>query len=218
MTGSGPPRSDEGPRSLPLLPLFPLRTVLFPDALLGLKVFEARYLDLVSECLRTRQPFGVVCLRHGAEAGPSQHSPEMEGVGTLCRIDEVDAEEAGILRVQCTGGQRFRLGPPPTQQDNGLWVATEVSLIAPDPLRQPGPAMLHTVSALAEAIRKLHERDAEPFGLPYRLDDAGWVANRWCELLPIPLAARQKLMELQDPVIRLSLVDGYLRDKKLVFG
>jgi Lon protease-like protein len=31
---------------------------------------------------------------------------------------------------------------------------------------------------------------------PYRLDDAGWVANRWCELLPVPLAAKQKLMAL----------------------
>ena len=201
-----------------VLPLFPLRSVLFPDARLGLKVFEARYLDLVSECLRTRQPFGVVCLRQGAEAGPSPQKPEMEGVGTLCRIDEVDAESAGILRVQCSGTQRFRLGAAPTRRDNGLWVASGVSLLAPDPLRQPGPAMLQTVSALAEAIRKLHERDAEPFAQPYRLDDAGWVANRWCELLPIPLPARQKLLELEDPVIRLSLVDGYLRDKKVVFG
>jgi Lon protease-like protein len=200
------------------LPLFPLRSVLFPDAQLGLKVFEARYLDLVSECLRTRQAFGVICLTQGAEAGPSEQTPQMETVGTLCHIDEVDAEAAGILRVQCTGGQRFRLGAAPTQKDNGLWIATGVTLLAADPLRQPGPAMLQTVTALAEAIRKLQERDAMPFAEPYRLDDAGWVANRWCELLPIPLAAKQKLMELEDPVIRLSLVDGYLRDKKVVFG
>ena len=78
--------------------------------------------------------------------------------------------------------------------------------------------MLQTVTALAETIRKLQERDAEPFAAPYRLDDAGWVANRWCELLPIPMAAKQKLMALDDPVIRLSLVDGFLRDKKVIFG
>jgi hypothetical protein len=78
--------------------------------------------------------------------------------------------------------------------------------------------MLQTVQALAEAIRKLHEQGTEPFIKPYRLDEAGWVANRWCELLPISQAARQKLMELEDPVIRLSLVDGYLRDKKVVIG
>lgn len=208
----------KSPKVAATLPLFPLRSVLFPDAQLGLKIFEARYLDLISECLRTRQSFGVICLTQGAEAGPSQQAAQMESVGTLCRIDEVDAEAAGILRVQCTGGQRFRLDAAPTQRDNGLWVAEGVSLLPPDPPRQPGPAMLQTVSALAEAIRKLQERDAMPFAQPYRLDDAGWVANRWCELLPIPLPAKQKLMELEDPVIRLSLVDGFLRDKKVVFG
>jgi uncharacterized protein len=200
-----------------VLPLFPLRTVLFPGALLGLKVFEARYLDLVADCMRTQQPFGVVCLRQGSEAGPSKDTPELEAAGVLAHIDEVDAEQPGILRVQCSGGQRFRLQAAATQRDNGLWQAP-VQLLAPDPLRMPGPAMLQTVTALAEAIKKLQERDAEPFAQPYRLDDAGWVANRWCELLPIALGAKQKLMELDDPVIRLSLVDGYLRDKKVVFG
>ena len=62
------------------------------------------------------------------------------------------------------------------------------------------------------------ETDRLPFAPPFRLDDAGWVANRWCELLPVSLAAKQKLMALEDPVIRLSLVDGYLRDKKVVVG
>ena len=199
------------------LPLFPLRLVLFPGAVLGLNVFEARYLDLVSECLRTRQPFGVICLRQGSEAGRTSRPVALHEVGTLATIDEVDAEQAGLLTVRCTAGQRFRLREPPVARDNGLWVAP-VTLLPPDPLRLPGPAVLQTVTALAEAIRKLKERDAEPFAQPYRLDDSGWVANRWCELLPISLEARQKLMELDDPVIRLSLVDGYLRDKKVVFG
>ncbi len=206
------------PKALPdPLPLFPLRMVLFPDAVLGLKIFEARYLDLVSDCLRTQQPFGVVCLQQGAEAGRSDKPVALEAVGTLAHIDEVDAEQASILSLRCTGGQRFRLTAPPQQRAGGLWMAP-VQTLPPDPLRMPGPAMLQTVTALAEAIRKLKEREAEPFAAPYRLDDAGWVANRWCELLPISLQARQKLMELDDPVIRLSLVDGYLRDKKVVFG
>ncbi len=198
------------------LALFPLRMVLFPEASLGLKVFEARYLDLMSECMRTRQPFGVICLSQGAEAGPSPSEPCFEAVGVLARIDDVDAEQTGILRVQCTGGQRFRLNQPAVQSANGLWKAP-ITLVPQDPLRVPGPAMLPTVTALAETIKRLQERDAEPFAQPYRLDDAGWVANRWCELLPVPLAAKQKLMELDDPVIRLSLVDGYLRDKKVIF-
>ncbi|MDO9093855.1 MAG: LON peptidase substrate-binding domain-containing protein [Rubrivivax sp.] len=199
------------------LPLFPLQTVLFPGALLGLRVFEARYLDLMADCLRTRQPFGVLCLKSGAEAGRGDAPLQVEDVGVLAHLDEVDAERPGILRVRCLGGERFRLLQAPTQRDNGLWVAP-AQRVAPDVLRLPGPAVLATVSALAEAIRKLKDNDRVPFAPPYQLDDAGWVANRWCELLPISLAAKQKLMELEDPVIRLSLVDGYLRDKKVVVG
>ena len=197
------------------LALFPLQTVLFPDARLGLKVFEARYLDLVAECLRTRAPFGVVCLRQGAEAGSGRGSVEMERVGVLAHIDEVDAEQAGILHLRCSGGTRFRLLAAPQQRANGLWIG-HAERIANDPPRLPGAAMMQTVGALAEAIRKLKQQEKVPFAPPFRLDDAGWVANRWCELLPVSLAAKQKLMELEDPVLRLSIVDGYLRDKKVV--
>ena len=199
------------------LPLFPLKTVLFPGAVLWLKVFEARYLDLVSQSLREQQPFGVVCLKQGSEAGHPTQPVELEDVGVLARVEEVDSEQAGILRVRCTGTRRFRRQASPSQLDNGLWVCPAEAL-DDDVARLPGPAMLQTVKALAGAIKTLQEQGRTPFAEPYRLDDAGWVANRWCELLPVPLAAKQKLMELDDPVIRLSLVDGFLRDKKVVIG
>jgi uncharacterized protein len=200
------------------LPLFPLGSVLFPDAQLGLRVFEPRYLDLVSQCLREGQPFGLVALKQGAEAGPGAARVAFEAVGTLAHIEEVDAEQAGLLHVRCKGGQRFRVLGEAQRLESGLWTAPTFEHLQPDPVRLPGPATLQTVQALAEAIRKLHEQGSEPFLKPYRLDEAGWVANRWCELLPISLAAKQKLMELEDPVIRLSLVDGYLRDKKVIIG
>lgn len=209
-------RAAEAPLPVPL-PLFPLGTVLFPGALLSLKVFEPRYLDLMSRCLRERVPFGVVCLRQGSEAGPSKKPVELEEVGTLATLDEVDGDQPGILRVRCTGGQRFRRLQPPTQQVDGLWTCP-VEALPDDPPRHPGPAMLQTVEALAGAIKALAAQGRSPFAEPYRLNDAGWVANRWCELLPVPLTAKQKLMELDDPVIRLSLVDGFLRDRKVVVG
>jgi Lon protease-like protein len=199
------------------LPLFPLQTVLFPGAVLWLKVFEARYLDLMTRTLRERQPFGVICLKQGSEAGRSAKAVQMEEVGVLATVEEVDADQPGLLRVRCSGTQRFRRLADPVQLDNGLWVCS-AERIADDPVRMPGPAMLATVEALAGAIRTLTEQGRTPFAQPYRLDDAGWVANRWCELLPVPLTAKQKLMELDDPVIRLSIVDGFLRDKKVVVG
>lgn len=211
-------RPQPQPQPLPQpLPLFPLQTVLFPGALLHLKVFEARYLDLIGACMRDGTPFGVVCLKQGAEAGRGNNAIRLETVGVAVRIDDVDAQTPGILQVRCMGQQRFRITGTPAQRENGLWVA-QAEAIAGDVARSPGPAMIDTVSALAEAIKKLQQHDQVPFSPPYRLDDAGWVANRWCELLPVPLPAKQKLMELDDPVIRLSLVDGFLRDKKVVVG
>ena len=211
---------DDGADSPPLpggdtLDLFPLRTVLFPGGLLNLKVFEARYLDLVARCLRSGQGFGVVCLRQGAEAGKQQRAVLFEPVGVWARLDEVDAEQAGILRVRCTGLERFRLLGAPRQQADGLWQTAWESLPADTP-QVPGPALFDTVKALSNAIASLRERNQLPFAEPFRLDDAGWVANRWCELLPIPLAAKQKLMALDDPEVRLSVVDGYLRSKQVV--
>jgi Lon protease-like protein len=193
--------------------LFPLQGVLFPGALLQLKVFEARYLDLVGRCLRENTSFGVVCLRQGREVG--RDSVRFEREGALAHIDEVDAEQPGILRVRCSGGQRFAIDGAPRQQGDGLWLA-DVDLLADDDAQAPDAALLPSVKALANAIAALREQGSTPFTPPYRFDDAGWVANRWCEILPIPLAAKQRLMMLTEPQLRLKLVDEYLRGKGVV--
>jgi hypothetical protein len=199
------------------LPLFPLQAVLFPGGLLSLKVFEARYLDLIGACLRAQAPFGVVCLAQGGEVGPNPKGVRIENTGVFARIDDVDSEQQGILRVRCTGTQRFLVTGTPTQQADGLWLAP-VASIADDERATPLPAMQATVDALAQAAAALKGKGPLPFHEPLQLDDAGWVANRWCELLPISLAAKQKLMELDDPTLRLKLVDEFLRSRQVVRG
>jgi Lon protease-like protein len=207
--------SKPDPNSLPELPLFPLQSVLFPGAQLHLRVFEARYLDLVSRCLREQQPFGAICLRQGSEVRTgSDDAVLLETTGVLARLEEVDAEQAGVLRVRCVGTQRFEIDAP-VQQSDGLWTA-RAWLIDDDAVVAPPEAMVSTVRALANAIGALERKGGSPFLQPYRFDDAGWVANRWCELLPISLAAKQKLMALEDPQMRLRLVDEYLRGKGVV--
>lgn len=196
------------------LPLFPLQSVLFPGGLLSLKVFEARYLDLISECLRSKEPFGVVCLRQGAEVREDGKTQRFERRGVLAEVLDVDSEQQGILRVRCVGGQRFRTGEP-VQEPDGLWRA-RIKLIDDDPKVLPTEPLIPTVRALANAIATLKQQGSSPFLEPYRFDDAGWVANRWCELLPIQLAAKQKLMELAEPLVRLQLVDEFLRGKGVV--
>jgi Lon protease-like protein len=195
------------------LALFPLRSVLFPDTSLPLKVFEARYLDLVGRCMREQRSFGVVCLVEGSDHG--RDGVRFERAGVLARIDDVDAEQAGILQVRCTGMQRFLIDGEPRQQDDGLWLADAVRQ-PDDEVMAPEGALLATVKALANAIVALRAQGITPFSEPYRFDDAGWVANRWCEILPISLAAKQRLMMLPEPQVRLRLVDEYLRDKGVV--
>jgi uncharacterized protein len=195
--------------------LFPLKSVLFPGALLPLKVFEARYLDLVSRCLRESAPFGVVCIGAGHEVG-KDGAQRFESEGTLAHIDEVDAEGANLLRVRCRGGERFRIVGAARQESDGLWLA-DIETLPADEAVVPGAEQFTTVQALQQVIASLREQQGQvPFAEPYALDDAGWVANRWCEILPIPLAARQKLMMLPDPQARLQLVHEYLKGKGVV--
>ena len=196
------------------LPLFPLQTVLFPGGLLSLKVFEARYLDLAAACLREQRSFGVVALRQGAEVRQGDDATVLEEIGVVAELLEVDSAQPGILHLRCRGTQRFRIGST-RQQPDGLWVGMVEMLPDDEPLA-PVETMHETVRGLANAIASLKGKGVEPFEEPYRFDSAGWVANRWCEILPIPLAAKQKLMELPDARMRLGLVDEYLRGKGVV--
>jgi Lon protease-like protein len=202
-----------GPDSL-LIPLFPLQAVLFPGGLLSLKVFEARYLDLVSDCLRESKPFGVVSLRQGAELRKPGETVVTESIGTLAELMDVDSAQHGILQVRCRGTQRFEVLSR-EQQADGLWQA-QARLLPDDEAMLPTDNLVETVRGLANAIATLKQQGSEPFLKPFLFDNAGWVANRWCEILPISVAAKQKLMELPDPQVRLQLVDEFLRTKGVV--
>lgn len=196
------------------LPLFPLQTVLFPGGVLPLKVFEARYLDLISHCLRAREPFGVACIIRGSEAGSAADGMRIEAVGVLAHLEEVDAEQAGILKVSCTGGSRFRLLQAPVQRPDGLWVGTARTM-PDDEVVVPEEVFGQTVQALREAADALEKQGVRAIAQPGRWADAGWIANRWSELLPVSLVAKQRLMELEDPVARLRLVDEFLRSRRV---
>lgn len=196
------------------IPLFPLQAVLFPGGLLSLKVFEARYLDLISECLRESKPFGVVALRQGSEVRKAGEPVTMEAIGTLAELIDVDSAQHGILQVRCRGTQRFEVKSR-EQQSDGLWLA-QAQMLDDDEATAPSDALIPTVRGLANAIATLKQQGAEPFLKPFKFESSGWVSNRWCEILPISIAAKQKLMELPDPQVRLQLVDEFLRTKGVV--
>lgn len=197
------------------LPLFPLNTVLFPDGLLSLKIFEARYLDMVSACLRENAPFGVVALVKGQEVRQAGQTEYFEPVGCLAQLIDCDSPATNLLHIRCRGTQRFRMTAAPRASSDGLWRG-DVTLFADDPVLAPTPQQSGTVAALARAIEALAAQGSTPFLEPTRLGDAAWVANRWCELLPIPLAARQSLLELTDPIARLDLVRRFLLQHQVI--
>jgi len=88
------------------VPIFPLKTVLFPGMLLPLKIFEVRYVDMAKECLKAKSNFGVCLIREGEEVGaPAVPEP----VGCLARIADCDVEELGVLKVKAQGLHRFRI-------------------------------------------------------------------------------------------------------------
>ena len=183
------------------LPLFPLNTVLFPGGPLRLRIFEPRYLDMVRQCLRGSRPFGVVLILEGLEAGAAA---SVATTGTSARLVDFDTLPDGLLGIDCLGEQRFRLCRR-WQQADGLNLA-EVDYL-PDDAPCALPAELaHLGELLREVLPQLGERYAH---VTAHYDDAGWVGNRWAEVLPLTCAERQQLLELADPLTRLTQVAAW---------
>ena len=201
------------------VPLFPLHTVLFPDGLLPLKIFEARYLDMARECLRETTPFGVCLLKSGGEVALADEPSVPEAVGCLAEIAECDVETFGMLLIRARGTRRFRLLSHRVEA-SGLLVGMAEPL--PDDLPLEGNELLAKFGACAEVLERIiatiRERDPDslPFAEPFRLEDPAWVSNRLSEVLPIALRARQKLMELTDAGARIDVVHHYMQQHQLL--
>lgn len=200
------------PLTLQSLPLFPLATVLYPDGVLSLRVFEVRYLDMIGKCRKAGAPFGVVSLTQGSEVRQPGATEAFAQIGTLATIEDVQQPQPGLLLVRAAGVQRFRITSS-EQMKHGLWIA-DIESLPPDlPVPVPGD-LKPAADALERLIQSLEQRgpDAGPLPMrpPWRLDDCGWVANRWCELLPLPVPLKQRMMELDNPLVRLELVSDVL--------
>jgi hypothetical protein len=179
------------------IPLFPLRTVLFPGGQLPLRIFEQRYLTMVRECARNDSEFGVCLIIAGEEAiAPVRTAP----MGTLARIVDWNTLNDGLLGVSTVGTHRFLVKHSHKQEDS-LWLGDVLLLAEPDPC--PLPAAYFVLSqVLSRFLEKLG-----PGYLAYapeQLDDAVWVGYRLAELLPLSDIEKQNLLELTDPIKRLQ--------------
>lgn len=199
------------------LPLFPLNVVVCPGGQLTLKIFEARYLDMVKDCLRNQTSFAVVSVLPEGTTDPDGNFPFAD-VGTLFNIVEADVDTVGLMLIRCVGQHRVKVESF-EQQSDGLLIgqvsdiSNDVDMAIPDDLK-----------VSSEILRQLLEQlmaQNTPYEklpmMPYKLDDTAWVANRWVELLDLPLLEKQRLMQLDSPIVRLELIQDVLTtgNKKL---
>lgn len=182
------------PESLRDIFIFPLNTVLFPEGLLPLKVFEQRYIEMTKACLREERPFGVCLIREGREVGTAAVP---EPVGCLATIVQWDMPRLGLFHLVARGGERFRIREMRVAANH--LVSASVELIPPDAAAgEVEPACRRLLEAVIERA------GAGRFPSPPRLDDAAWVGYRLAEILPAETAVKQELLELTDAGERLA--------------
>jgi len=180
------------------LPLFPLHAVLFPGGPLPLKIFEPRYLDMVSRCLREQSGFAVVLLGEGEEV---QEATSFAATGTEARIVDFDRLEGGLLGISCVGRERVRVVEAWREPD-GLNRGRVLDIAADRRVPVPPDQVW-----LAEVVMQVLPEAEDSYRHVERRDDAAWVANRLAELLPLSLTDRQTLLELADPLERLAVLE-----------
>lgn len=211
------------------LPLFPLQTVLFPDGILPLRIFEVRYLDLIQRCRKEGAPFGVVCLTRGQEVRQPRRDPAQgEGgepfeaesfhpLGTLAHITQFERPQPGLMLIRCRGGRRFRLLRS-EQLKHGLWMG-EAEYLDDDATVDVPPDLGHVRLGLQRLVQHMQHQaqpgEDLPVQEPFRWDDCGWIANRWCEILPVSPQLKQQFLGVQSPLVRLELVADLLQHLKI---
>jgi len=212
------------------LPLFPLQTVLFPGGVLPLRIFEVRYLDLISRCQKEGAPFGVVCLSRGSEvrqpprmgeaAGAPAEPEVFHSIGTMAHITAFERPQPGLMLIRCRGGRRFRLLHS-EQMKHGLWTG-EAEYLDEDPCVPVPPDLAHVRLGLQRLLQHMQSQarpeDELPIQPPWRWDDCGWLANRWCDILPVSPQLKQQFLAVDSPLVRLELVADLLAHLRIGSG
>jgi hypothetical protein len=181
------------------IPLFPLNSVLFPGGPLKLRIFETRYVDMVSRCMRENTGFGVAMIVEGSEAGGSARTV---GSGTAARIVDFEKLPDGLLGITAVGERSFVIESVARQADAlnvavVRWLPAEPTLAVPADCDYLVQLLQHALPQLAPAYDHT----------PVAYEDAAWVGARLVEILPLPLPEKQRCLEMRDPLERLD----YLR-------
>lgn len=185
------------------IPLFPLHAVLFPGAPLPLRIFEPRYTDMISQCLKNGTGFGVCLIREGNEVGNAASTHE---IGSMAEIVDWHMRQDGLLGIVVKGGKRFRIVKQFVESNQLL--KAEVELLDDEEAVRVPPQFLDLVDILEERIAQLNDRFNRQ---ETRYDDASWVGFRLAELLPLRLSQKQYFLQLDKPLDRLERISDVLQ-------
>ena len=184
------------------MPLFPLNLVLLPGGVQSLQIFEPRYLDMVSCCLRKQSGFVIALIEHGDETAPD---PEIFPTGVEVEISDWGQGENGLLNIVVRAVAKVTVVMNWSRDDHLMM--GEIRRLPPEPERDLPPEFASMAEMLGRTLKQL----GKPYDEDTRLGDASWVSGRLVELLPLKLERKQELLELDDPLGRLFM----LRDDML---
>ena len=203
------PKPDSNPKPIAL---FPLGHGLFPDGLLALQLFEVRYLSMIKKVIKGDLSFGVVRLVQGTEVAKPGQEEVFETLGTLANVIVHHQPQPGLVQIRCRGGERFRIQSA-ERDKTGLWLA-QVNLLPNDePEGIPAhlqPAANHLGRVIADLQKQGLDATDMPILPPYHLDESGWVANRWAEILPLSPQQKQFLLAMESPLARLATLKDWV--------
>ena len=183
------------------LPIFPLRTILFPDSKLPVRIFEPRYIDMVSRSMREDSEFGIILSRESTD--PKMF--ETYDTGTLAKIIDWDQGGDGLLGITTIGTQKFRLKELNKQED-GLNIGS-IERIEKEGDYKPLKEFTHLVELLQAILDDVNIYDDNE----KRFDSASWISYRFAEILPLRIEDKQKCLEIDDPIIRLNFLEPLIK-------
>jgi len=185
------------------LALFPLNTVLFPDCILDLQIFEARYLDMIGRCMKQGSGFGVVCILEGEEVGTAAQGYAQIGCEAL--ITDFHQQDNGLLGIRVKGARRFRILQSEVQKDQLTVARVQWLEEAPEqPLQDEDADLIALLKALAE-----HPM-VEALDMGVEATGQLSLANQLAYLLPFSEQDKIDLLQLDDPQQRLDAIQQLL--------
>ena len=183
------------------IPIFPLRTILFPGSKLPLRIFEPRYLDMVSTCMRSKREFGIALSRKVPQLGML----ETYATGTLATIIDWNQGNDGLLGITVLGTNKFELLSMIKQED-GLNIG-EIKIIEREEDFKAPPNFDNMISLLEAILDDIDlYDDKEKF-----FESASWVSFRYAEILPLKIEDKQKCLEINDPILRLNFLEPLIK-------